>query len=100
GTAFDSREGVPASQDTDGLATTVLVAEAAESVIWTKPADLVFATNGPAPRLGSLPTGRVSLLFVNGLFSTVPGGWLDSGKLRALITRAGGEIIDRSSLSP
>jgi hypothetical protein len=42
----------------------------------------------------------VSLLFANGLVATVPGDRLDSVRLRALITRAGGETIDRSGLSP
>ncbi len=100
GTAFDAREGLPASRITDGLASTLLIAEAADSVPWTRPSDLVVKPEGPLPRLGSLPTGRVSLLFADGTVSSVPGTRLGSERLRALITPAGGETIDRSIFSP
>jgi hypothetical protein len=100
GTAFDPRETVTISKITDGTVSTVLAAEAAESVPWTKPADQVFSPNDPPPRLGSLPSGRVSLLFADGAVVTVDRNRLKPEQLRALITRAGGESIDRSTLAP
>jgi WD40 repeat protein/tRNA A-37 threonylcarbamoyl transferase component Bud32 len=41
----------------DGTSNTILVAEAAEPVPWTKPADLPYDTNKPLPRLGAAAAG-------------------------------------------
>jgi WD40 repeat protein len=100
GTAFDGRDGLAVNKITDGTVSTVIAAEAAESVPWTKPADLDFTPNGPSPALGSLSTGRASLLFADGAFVTVDRNRLKPEQLRALITRAGGEVVDRSTLAP
>jgi WD40 repeat protein len=100
GTVFDGREGLPVGKITDGTVATVVAAEAAESVPWTEPADLDFAADTPRPVLGSLPTGRASLLFADGVVLTVDRTRLKPEQLRALITRAGGETIDRSTLAP
>src|SRR5262249_35612118 len=35
----------------DGLSNTILVAEAAEPVVWTRPEDLAFTRDGPLPKL-------------------------------------------------
>src|SRR5262249_1456363 len=37
---------------TDGTSNTLIVAEAAEAVIWTKPDELAFSPSGPLPKLG------------------------------------------------
>jgi hypothetical protein len=37
---------------TDGAANTILVAEATNAVVWTKPEDMAFNRNGPLPSLG------------------------------------------------
>jgi Protein of unknown function (DUF1559) len=36
----------------DGTSNTIMVAEAEEAVIWTKPDELVYAAKGPLPKLG------------------------------------------------
>ncbi len=51
-TAKETVIGVKLTDITDGLATTLLVAEAEQPVIWTKPDELLFATGKPLPKLG------------------------------------------------
>jgi WD40 repeat protein/tRNA A-37 threonylcarbamoyl transferase component Bud32/tetratricopeptide (TPR) repeat protein len=99
GTSFDGRDGLAGEKLTDGISSTLLVAEAAEAVNWTEPVDLMFTGNDPLPRVGSLQTGRVSILFADGVVMTAPRDRLDAATLRAFITRAGGEKVDRSNLS-
>ena len=55
-----------------GTANTLLIAEAAEAVPWTKPADMEVADDRPLPRLGGLwpdgfhaVMGNVSTRWVN-----------------------------------
>jgi WD40 repeat protein len=95
---FDGQDGLPVEKITDGTVSTVIAAEAAEGVPWTKPADLAFSANENVPSPAALRSGRVSLLFADGVVLTVDRDRLKSQDLRALITRAGGETIDRSSL--
>jgi hypothetical protein len=100
GSVFDGPKGLPVKSISDGtLKNTVLAAEAAESVPWTKPDELEVKPDGPAPKLGSLPTKRASLLFADGTVVTVDTDTLSPEQLRALVTRAGSEKIDRSSLA-
>jgi WD40 repeat protein len=98
GTSFDGRDGLAGEKLTDGIDSTLLAAEAAQAVTWTEPADLMITGKDPLPRLGSLPTERVSILFADGVVMTVPRDRLDAAILRAFVTRAGGEKVDRSSL--
>src|SRR5262249_25844480 len=42
------------AQITDGTSNTILVAEAADPVPWSKPQDLPFPPAGPLPRLGGI----------------------------------------------
>ncbi len=58
GAAFEEREGLRLPQDfPDGVATTILVAEAGEAVPWTKPLDLNYDPNGPLPPMGGIFRG-------------------------------------------
>jgi hypothetical protein len=75
----------------DGLANTILIAEAAEAVPWAKPADLAFTANGPLPKLGTPSAGYFNAAMGDGSV------WrfrkeIDEPTLRALITPNGGEI--------
>jgi prepilin-type processing-associated H-X9-DG protein len=79
---------------TDGTSNTLLVVETAESVPWTKPADIAYDPEQPLPRLATFIGGRMSnALFADGsvrlLIADTP-----EGVLRAMITRAGGEVVD------
>lgn len=46
----------------DGASNTIIVAEAREPTIWTKPEDLPFDWNGPLPHFGIAPDGFNALL--------------------------------------
>jgi hypothetical protein len=73
----------------DGLSNTVMVAEAAEAVIWTKPDELVFDPKGPLPKLGGIFREGANLLRCDGkvIFLTDPSPTL----LKAIITPSGNE---------
>jgi hypothetical protein len=63
----------------------ILVVEAAESVPWTKPDELIYTHTGPLPRLGGLYPGKFLVLTVDGLVQTLPND-IPEATLRALIT--------------
>jgi hypothetical protein len=60
GAAFEGERGLRLLHDfPDGSANTILIAEAARAVPWTKPEDLPYAPDRPLPRLGGLFRGGV-----------------------------------------
>jgi prepilin-type processing-associated H-X9-DG protein len=75
----------------DGTSNTLLIVQTADSVPWTKPDDLPYDEKKPLPKLGGFYAGGYNAAFADGsvrfLSVTVP-----EATLRALITRAGGEI--------
>jgi hypothetical protein len=82
---------------TDGTSNTLLVVEAGEAVPWTKPDELAYDAKKPLPKLGGL--------FPEGIHAALADGsvkFLDRKApevvLRALITPAGGEVFDWSSV--
>ncbi len=78
---------------TDGTSNTLSVVEAGEAVPWTKPDDLPYDPKGPLPKLGgAFPEGFHAALF-DGSVRFIKKG-IDEKTLRALITPAGGEVID------
>jgi hypothetical protein len=81
----------------DGLANTVMLAEAAEAVPWSKPADLPYDPSKPLPRLGGLfPDGfHVAMWNANTHFFKRD---FDEREMRHVITRAGGELMDFGKL--
>ena len=83
---------------TDASRNTILIAEAAEAVPWTKPDELVYRTDEPVPKLG---THFRNFFFPDVFFVTLADGSvrkypmdLPEEKLRPLITANGGEPID------
>ena len=79
---------------TDGTSNTVAVVEADEVAPWTKPADLPFNPEGP-PSLygaGSSHPGGFNALFADGSVRFIKKT-INALTLKALITRAGGEVI-------
>lgn len=76
----------------DGLANTLVVAEAAEPVVWTKPDELVCDGKTP-PKLGGVFAGGF-----HGLLADADALWFPEktpeATLRALLTVSGGEVID------
>lgn len=76
---------------TDGLSNTIMIAEAADPVVWTKPDALVVAEDGKLPRLGGVFPGGFNVLFGDGSVRFVKDT-IDPKTLKALITANGGEV--------
>jgi prepilin-type processing-associated H-X9-DG protein len=74
----------------DGTSNTFLVAEAADPVPWSQPADLPWDPNGPLPRLGGTFPGGFNVTFADGSVRFLPKTTNDA-TIRAGVTIAGGE---------
>ena len=94
GAGFDYIRGAKFAEFTDGLSNTLMVVTAAEAVTWTKPDELAFDPEKDMSKLlGPVPDKRFLAAFFDGsvrTFSKPPA----TKTLNAMITRAGGEIID------
>jgi hypothetical protein len=67
GTAFERGAVLRFPEDfPDGINNTILIAEAAEPVPWTKPVDLPFLPNKPLPKLGGLSKKRFHVAMADG----------------------------------
>lgn len=77
----------------DGTSNTWLVVEAAESVPWAKPDDLVYDGKRPLPQLGG-PRGSYIAGFADGSVQTFRRGQIDEQTLRYLISTADGMPIN------
>jgi hypothetical protein len=73
----------------DGASSTILVAEAAEPVPWTKPEDLVYLPNGPLPRFAGLIGGRCNVVLADGITRNIDPRTISEETLRAAITADG-----------
>jgi hypothetical protein len=78
---------------TDGRANTLMIVEGAKAVPWTKPNDLPYDPVKPVPKLGGQFEGDFNACFCNGSVYLMPRT-LPEKVLRALITPAGGEVVD------
>ncbi len=83
----------------DGPSNTLLFAEAAEPVVWTKPDELAYDPAGPLPRLGGVFADGFHAAFGDGRAWFVTTGAKERA-VRAAITAAGGEPLDPWELSP
>jgi serine/threonine protein kinase len=91
GTAFEGQQGVRLSDITDGLSSTLLIAQTNEEVPWTKPKELSFDPKQPlriAVEQGLFADGSVRFLFAN----------TDPQTRQGIITRNGAEKIDLAGL--
>jgi hypothetical protein len=83
---------------TDGLANTILVADAADGVPWTKPDEIVVDDADKAlPKFGGLVDTSFHAAFGDGQVRFFPKS-VDQKSLRALISRDGGEKVDLKEL--
>jgi hypothetical protein len=77
----------------DGTSNTLLIVEAAESVPWTKPADLPYDAAKPLPKLGTCWTGGSFMAALADGSVRMVGKTVKEETLRAAITPAGNEIL-------
>ncbi len=85
--AFDSSNTPPMMADiTDGTSNTLAIIESNKEVVWTKPEDVSYHING----FLQLSESRL-VAFADGHVRALPKD-LDANVLRALVSRAGGEL--------
>ena len=92
GAAFEWCKGFPLSQFKDGPSNTILVAEAATAVPWTKPDELEFNPNGPLPSLGGHFSGGAAVALADGAVRQIPKT-ISPQTLKAAITRSAGDVL-------
>jgi prepilin-type processing-associated H-X9-DG protein len=98
GTMFeDLAKGMTIADVTDGSSNTLLVVEARDPVIWTKPDELPFEPGGDLPLLGTEKQGGFNVLMADGsvMFLKLPG---DQPTLRLMIQRNDNKPIDMNKL--
>ena len=98
GAFFEADRAVKIAHIIDGTSNTLMVVEAKEGVPWTKPEELPFVPGQPAVPLygaGSVHPSGFNAAFVDGAVRFIKTT-IDPQVLRALITRAGGEVVDAS----
>jgi prepilin-type processing-associated H-X9-DG protein len=94
GALFEPGQNVGFAAITDGTSNTIMICESKEAVPWTKPEDLAFDP-AAAPSLygaGSTHPGGFNCAFADGSVRFIKNS-ISVMVFRALITRAGGEVI-------
>lgn len=95
GFIFDGKEGLGMAHIRDGASNTIMFVEADldQSVVWTKPADLLVDPRDPLKGLAGFRAGGGFLAaFADGHVQYI-SGLIDKDDLKALFTRDGGEIV-------
>ena len=97
----DRKEGMSLAEITDGTSNTIMAVEAQREIPWTKPEDIAYGSltdgsNKPLPDLGTLHPGGFDATFADGSVKFISAG-INLNVLRALLTRAGGEVISADS---
>lgn len=79
---------------TDGTSNTIMVVEAGEPCIWTKPDDLPYDAAKPLPKLGGLFNGDFHVVFADGTVHTGSSKKMDADEFRLLLTMSDGRIMN------
>src|SRR5438105_7093731 len=105
GTAFETGGLLIPKDFPDGPADTILVIEAGHAVPWSQPADLPYVADAPLPELGGLfkgPTRFSNWNQIPGMNAAFADGSvhflkkpIQEERLRGMITRNGGEPVNR-----
>src|SRR5262249_14894911 len=93
GAAFESKKGLRLPADfPDGTSNTIMIAEAAKGVPWSKPEELAYDPDQPPPRLGGLFEEGFDAGFVDGSVRFIPKA-IKPSILHLLIQRNDGQVI-------
>jgi hypothetical protein len=89
GTPFEGRRGWRLKVDIPRPSYTVLIAEAAKGVPWTKPEDIPNDGNGPLPKLGAMFEGRFHVAMADASTRGFRTFQVEEADLRSAILRDG-----------
>ena len=97
GALFEDGKGAKLADVVDGLSNTLMAVEAKEAVPWTKPDDLLFDPAAPPSLFGAASNhpGGFNTLFADGSVRFIKTS-ISVQTFRALITRAGGEVVNQA----
>jgi hypothetical protein len=93
---FQGKEGQRLQDIAKGTSATAMLAEAADAVPWTKPADLPYDDDKPLPKLGSHFPDGLYMLFADSSVWFIRKDY-DEGILRKVISQ-NGDFADRGDL--
>lgn len=79
---------------TDGTSNTIMVVEAGEPCIWSKPDDLPYDGKKPLPKLGGLFDGDFHVLMGDGSTFRGSSKTMDGDEFRKLLTKSDGMVAD------
>jgi Protein of unknown function (DUF1559) len=95
GTVFDTKDGITFRDIPDGTSNTIILVEVPpeRAVVWTKPEDWDVDLASPPQGIERTDRDYFTAGWCDGRASVIPFD-VDRNKLRAVLTRAGGEVVD------
>jgi prepilin-type processing-associated H-X9-DG protein len=97
GALFDGSKGKKIQEIIDGTSNTIMFIETKGGVEWSKPGDIPFDADKPLPKVGGLFPNGTNAAFCDGSVRFLSDK-IKEMTLKALITIAGGEVIDQNDL--